>query len=494
MYKLDLGQGRKPDIHQIEGATFLLERFTGYLQYSTGVGKTITLILAILYALNNNMVSKIVIVCPKNAVISFLDDISDYTKVPHSYIDTIEGLGGFITGNIPVAIVSYNFIDKYVIETPNYRLGIVEYSLDKQLLKFFKKTDIMLIFDEFHTLKNPDTNVSKYWHIVRKLCTYVYGMTATGYKSSIYDLYQIIKFLDPSIFGTKKLFTEKYVNEVEIPIGKGRTYKEIRSLKNLDALKANIQDIAKVFRPVMNEKHLINTIPISDSTLALYLEYAKGYLSNTDKKLSTSAKMVGLQKTVDAEANKLAKMLELVNTYCPTKGILIYFEYKESLAIAEAYLKEHTSYKIFSIDGDTSMKIRKQHKDCFQKDPKNQIGLLMPAGNQSLNLQATNHLIIYNIPYSAGGFDQLKGRIVRYYSEYDVFYLHYLIVEDTIDTYRYERLQQQVSIVDAIFDCEELTVKLPTFDSVILKKLRKKLLWKTGTGKKVKVMPLGIDT
>ena len=119
--------------------------------------------------------------------------------------------------------------------------------------------------------------------------------------------------------------------------------------------------------------------------------------------------------------------------------------------------------------------------EWFNSKPENKAMILTAAGSQSVNLQSTNNMIAYNLPYTPGGFLQLLGRMIRLGSKYDEFFVYIPIVNDTSDVYKYEYLsssQEILAYIQGNHSLFEGTVE--SCNSFVLKELRKSLMWDKG--------------
>ena len=104
--------------------------------------------------------------------------------------------------------------------------------------------------------------------------------------------------------------------------------------------------------------------------------------------------------------------------------------------------------------------------------------LLTQAGTESINLQRSDTLILYDIPFSIKTILQLLGRITRIDSKYSAQYIHFIEASNTIDTYKRLLISIHGDIINKIFgEIETLPVELTLVDQKIQQKLRNKLLW-----------------
>jgi SNF2 family DNA or RNA helicase len=138
---------------------------------------------------------------------------------------------------------------------------------------------------------------------------------------------------------------------------------------------------------------------------------------------------------------------------------------------------------VYIIQGKTSEKGRKEISLEFRGDPKSKVVIISRAAGESLNLQATNEIILYDIPDGPGAYNQTIGRICRSFSKFEnegrSFYIHYVIVEDTLDVYKPILLSSKKQLEEDILHADTINLKgTGSFDAELLKKIRKDMLWK----------------
>ena len=93
---------------------------------------------------------------------------------------------------------------------------------------------------------------------------------------------------------------------------------------------------------------------------------------------------------------------------------------------------------------------------------------------------------MYNTPGSPGRANQIWGRISRFGSVFSKFYILYVICDETVDKYMPILLSSKKELEEAILHADYIDLKeeAKSFDSRVLKELRKELLWKTKKSKK----------
>ena len=110
---------------------------------------------------------------------------------------------------------------------------------------------------------------------------------------------------------------------------------------------------------------------------------------------------------------------------------------------------------------------------------KRDIVIITRAGCVSINLQAVNHIILYNVPFSQADAEQSIGRICRCNSTYAKKYVHILECDGTIDSYKRILFQQLSKLVNQMFDNQHPTLPtdLISEDDKLRKQLKISFLW-----------------
>ena len=165
------------------------------------------------------------------------------------------------------------------------------------------------------------------------------------------------------------------------------------------------------------------------------------------------------------------------------KGVIIYIEYLDVIATIAEDLKRE-GIECYIIQGSTKEKDRGKISNEFKKNPNSKVVLISQAAGESLNLNGTNEIILYDLPKGPGKFNQTIGRIARCFSKFEEenrsFYIHYVIVDETLDVYKPILLSAKKQLEEEILHSDTINLKeVGSFDAMLLKELRKELLWKT---------------
>lgn len=148
------------------------------------------------------------------------------------------------------------------------------------------------------------------------------------------------------------------------------------------------------------------------------------------------------------------KVFEIIQR---NESTLIYFEYTDSLEMAERILLEQQSMlgftKIYRLTGAEKEEYRaKIEANLGLKE----IILCSQAASQSRNLQRANNIIVYNCPFSIGRTIQTLGRICRCDSTYDHQNIYFISAANTIDTYKTSLFKNHTSLINSLLGIEAL--------------------------------------
>jgi len=467
--------------HQATGVKFLLARTHGFTNYSTGSGKSVMQILLACYLLNHKKVSKVIHVAPKSGCVSVLEDYEKHCTEQPTHIKTLDDLYNFLEkDSYSVGVVQYNLINKAIVYEPSPLKQTIVATMDQRLLDLFKDTRICVTFDEFHTLKNPQAQVTQNWEYLRKHINYCYGFTASTYMKNLYDIYHLCNFLDKTLFRTKTQFTKDFmrVRRKTLYLRSGRRHiNEIVGYKNLELLKSRLDNIMCVYQPKLNVVNHIEGTKLAD--MEDYAIVANGIVN--EEEVQHSARLPELQRVVNKDPNKIALFEQTISKLL-FQGVIVYCDMYDTVDIVTECLDNMNigiEYKV--INGKLSTKDRKGVKDWFTDDPSHKVLLITQAGGQSLNLQATNQMICYDLPFGVGKFIQIRGRICRQFSEHKEFHIHYLVTDRTIDEYKYSLITQVDEVFDKIFGLS-LAPKdslYTSFNAYIVDKLKQQFLWRS---------------
>lgn len=490
--------------HQRTGAQFLVCRKAALLCYSTGSGKSLIQIVAAMTHVKKDRVDKFIFFGTKNSVISMGNDFKNLTDQNFVSVNTVDELRAFAESDERFAMVPYSRFKLWIFprgcgkvkdSDPALRARITEV---EEIFRSMGRFGICL--DEFHTIKNPESQIRRSFDAFRHLFNYVYGATATAVMSSVYDFFHLMQFLDPGFAGGWIKFTEKFVELEEVTVrpylkngGRGlpKTRKVPVGFRNLDGLAQIARPLVQNYFPKADINFQTITTPLGKESWNLYETAAMGILGvdvedidldadidlgEDDGTKQHSVRLIDLQKTVNASHEKKSLLLQAV---CDNldRGVIVFVAFYETLDLLVDAL-DKAGIPNDSITGKRSSKDRESVMEWFTSDSTGKVLLITKAGGESLNLQATNLILFYDTPFGIGSFVQTMGRVVRLFSDHAQFDIFFLVAEDTVDQYKFELLASQKELITKMFQNRFAPEgRMESFDGRILRKLRHKFLW-----------------
>lgn len=225
----------------------------------------------------------------------------------------------------------------------------------------------------------------------------------------------------------------------------------------------------------------------------------KTYEEKAQETKQHSARLAEMQRYVDMSEEKRNLLMDLVlngrssdsDESLLDKGVIIYIEFIDVITqVAEDFKSKGINAAV--IQGSTKEKDRGSIAKDFKDNPNNKVILISNAAGESLNLNGSNELILYDTPKGWGKYLQILGRIARSFSKFEnegrSFYIHYVIVEDTLDAYKPILLSSKKQLEEDILHADTINLKgTGSFDGELLKKIRKEMLWKEKERRKNKI-------
>ena len=215
------------------------------------------------------------------------------------------------------------------------------------------------------------------------------------------------------------------------------------------------------------------------------------YKSKAAETRAHSARLVDMQRYVDMHPLKRKMLIDVLNSPASDCDLKIYQKgalvFTRLLEVADQLKKdiEEAGFTCYMITSAQNQKQRAKVVEDFKADPTNKIIIISEAGGESVSLQKTNEIIMYNVPRGPGKWTQTLGRVARMFSKYEGFNVHFITVEDSIDEYSQILLSAKKELEEEILSADTIPLKgEKSFNQMVLKKVRQGLLWRHGKSKK----------
>lgn len=481
-----------PRPKQVEAASFTTSRDEGLLSFATGTGKSYIAILTAIRLVKDQVVDKFIFVCTKSSYIEIRKDFEIHTNCEYVTLSNMSDLIGFLDGNeSSFALIEYNTFEKMALvpdpESENDRKMILSEERIQQIIDILDKRNIGINIDEIHKLKNPSARITTFFRSIRPYFKKCYGYTATPIMKELFDVYHIINFLKPHYFGTYWEFSKRYMIRHQREYQGRKVWVTLR-YKNLGSLNRRLKKVMLSHYPIRDVQFIPSIVKMHSDTFPDYQLAASGFFDKEGKEIEEAkghaARMCDVQTVVNADLNKWEALKKMVSQKkFKEHGFLVYCSYYDGVEVVESVLKS-AGIEYREISGRvTSKEKREERKEWFVEDSANKALILTRAGGESLNLQATPHIIFYDIPFGIGYFIQIMGRIVRDFSPFSKFFIYFMVIEDSIDQYKYQYINMHREDFDKVLRnefTEDMNTRFSGFNAYILDNLRRDLIWSKG--------------
>jgi hypothetical protein len=512
--------------HQKDAIAFQQVQPYSICAMATGTGKSVTTIGSELVNLKNNKLDKCIFVCTKGSIGEVVNDYNKFYSYTPEQINSTEKLKDFFEGNSKVAVTRYEWLKHFNPElmqqmTSQKRLG--------------------MWWDEAQRLKNGSrdrkqiegTQTHKMGKFLRQFCSAYHLVTATPIMTTLDDLWSLMHLVDPSVLKSYQQFSEEfyvrelaphpresrrrktcptcgcrleyvdgwdccqnpYCQSIQTPYGFVPFKKKVRSIwelieyQNLDVLSKLLQQNMFCFFPDQDINYIEHRFNLSSEVENLYYSIARDLIAKEDAGIPTpfATRMIELQYLVD-RSNEKKLQLHTLATKLKQKGFVLYISLYDTegtnsstttLEEVQKVLDEipELSYRTYS--GREVDEERDENKKWFQEDPANKCLIITEAGGASLNLQVTNEFVFYNLPAGFGKMSQALGRVVRLFSSFKSFNIHFLLAEHTVDVYKMVCFLMYEEIIRELMNNKLIKTSKPiNFNTQMKAEMRKDLLWR----------------
>ena len=445
---------------QHEAVNFLLDRGNALCAYEMGLGKThITMA-----ALEEAGAFPALVVCPNYLKWKWFDEISTWTDTPVTVVDGVK--------KKRLENQYEQFEDGYIVI--NYELVLQDW----EILKRFPFINITC--DEITRLKGYQSKTKR---VIKKLRTKSkWGMTGTPIGNRPDELYSIMDWISPDLFGKWRDFDAMYIER--------GYFKQVTSYRNLQYLAgvASKRMISKSQEEVSDELPEVVyediPLPFTKTQRKVYTEIASSLKDYLDVMVSTlmddeenDTELVTAMIRQRFSALRQATISPMLLEYSDTKyvnslesdfndlgpkipavlslieeathKIVVFSFYRGVVEYLSRVLSERGISHRLVEGGMGSEEVYKRAKE-FQTDPTIKVFLTTDAGEKGIDLQAARYLVNMDIPLSWEKFDQRAGRIKRIGSVHDTVFIYNLFVRDSFEERQLSSLRAKNRLADAI--------------------------------------------
>src|SRR3989441_1871846 len=448
--------------YQIDGMLHLAFTERALLGDDMGLGKTAQAVAACALLRELRGVARVLVVCPVSLKAEWEEQITKFTDLPLR----------FVQGTKPSRLACYETPAFFTIA--NYEQVIRDAADVNQRLR----PDVVIL-DEAQRIKNWNTQTAR--AIKRLESRYAFLLTGTPIENRIDEIYSIIDYIDPQVFGPLFRFNRTFyeLDERGRPVG----------YRNLDELQRRIRPLLLRRRKDQIESQLPERVdnnyfvPMSAAQLELYSEY-----ESRVARLLAVAKRRPLTRE---EQEKLLRWLACMRMLCDTAYILtpsnpecpkiheleavledldvrrarkaiVFSEWERMLELVRALAGEMNLGFAWHT-GSVPQAKRRDEIRRFKSDPGCRLFLSTDSGGLGLNLQVPSVVINLDLPWNPARFEQRIARAWRKHQTPSVHGVN-LISEGTIEHRMIGTLAAKQRLADGILDArgDLAEVRMPT--------------------------------
>jgi SNF2 family DNA or RNA helicase len=155
------------------------------------------------------------------------------------------------------------------------------------------------------------------------------------------------------------------------------------------------------------------------------------------------------------ETPKLDTTIDLIKEILdasPDNKVVLFSFFKDALQLIQQRVHDKELTYSVRFTGDMNALEKDKAKQTFATNKGCRLFLSSDAGGYGLDLPMANYLISFDLPWSAGAWDQRNARIVRLSTEFPEVTLISMLMDGSVEERQYDALTQKQSIGAAIMD------------------------------------------
>ena len=456
--------------YQQEGMLHLAFTGRALLADEMGLGKTVQAIAACELLRRTQGIRRVLVVSPASLKGEWEEQIAKFTNLPSRIIQG------------PRAQRLRQYDEPAFFNLANYE----QIRPDVEEINTTLAPDV-IILDEAQRIKNWQTKTAM--SVKRLSSPYAFVLTGTPVENRIDEIYSIVQFLNPQLFGPLFRFNRDFYQLDE----KGRAI----GYKNLDQLHAKLQSVMLRRRKEEVERQLPGRT-INTYFVAMHKEQVLRY-GEYESKAARIAAMARNRPLKKEEMERLQQYLACMRMLCDTPYILdqncrispklkelgnilqeimedgdhkiiIFSEWERMLQLVQGLAtKLELGYALHT--GKVAQPKRRDEIRRFKNDPECRLFLSTDSGATGLNLQVADVVINLDMPWNPAKLEQRIARAWRKHQKRPVQVIN-LVSEHSIEHRMLSLLDQKRSLAEGVVDGKgENEMSLPSGRAAFLERL-----------------------
>ena len=438
--------------YQMKGALHLAAKGRAILADEMGLGKTVQGIAAALLLKESVGISRTLVVVPASLKGEWEDQIRFFSDA------SFESLYGMRQTRLERYAKARSF---FLIA--NYEQVIRDW---KEINDIFKPD--LVILDEAQRIKNWKTKTAR--NIKGLVSPYAFVLTGTPLENRIDELYSLVDFVDPHLFGSLFRFNRRFYAfddegknegmcnldqlheattaillrrrksavEDELPGRMTKTYKTGLTPEQERRYSAHMKNVAELYQ-ISKRRPLT---PKEQEHLQIELGLMRMLCDTcyiTDQKIKDSPKL-----------DEFEKVLDDILTDDPMRKVIVFSEWTRMLdLLIERLEKRRVDYALHT--GQVPQKQRREEIRRFKEDPKCRVFLASESGGVGLNLQVASVVVNLDLPWNPAKLEQRIARAWRKNQKRDVLVVN-MVAAGTIEERMLQTLSFKQGLADFVLD------------------------------------------
>ncbi|MFA5262850.1 MAG: DEAD/DEAH box helicase [Opitutaceae bacterium] len=459
--------------YQREGMLHLAFTERALLADEMGLGKTIQAIAACALLKRMGKAQRVLIVTPASLKTEWEEQIRRFTALEHRlvYGGRLKRLGAYTREGAPFfTLVNYEQVIADALDI-NMRLQ-----------------PEIVVLDEAQRIKNWNTKTAQ--AVKRLRSRYAFVLTGTPIENRIDELYSLIDYLNPAIFGPLFRFNREFYSLDE----RGRP----SDYRNLALLQERLRPVMLRRRKLEIETELpersdhVRFLPLSPAQEQAY----QGFEAIVARLVHAARR----RPLTPAEQDKLMRTLAMMRMTCDTNYILdesdracpklgelekimeecrenpdvkviVFSEWERMLQLVRGVCQK-TGMGVAWHTGSVPQQRRRSEINRFKTDPQCRVFLSTDSGGVGLNLQNASVIVNCDLPWNPARLEQRIARAWRKNQKRAVTVIN-LVSEKTIEHRMLATIADKRGLADGVLDSvgDLSKIKLRTGRSALLARL-----------------------
>ena len=448
--------------YQQEGVLHLACNGRALLADEMGLGKTVQAVAAGAFLKELHDIRRVLVISPASLKGEWLEQIEKFTHLPATIVEghkrqrhnAYQSQCFFLLANYEQIRHDLHFINEEV------------------------RPDL-IVLDEAQRIKNWQTKTAAAIKSLRS--PYAFVLTGTPLENRIDEIYSIVEFLDPWLFGPLFRFNREFYELDE----RGRP----TGYKNLDELHRRLQAIMLRRRkqdvegelPDRTEKHYFTPLVAEQveqyeehsTRVARLMNIAKRRPLKKEEMDQLQMHLACMRMACDTpfildQASRVSPKLDELRRVIPDlmlgsdRKVIVFSEWERMLRLVADMLSE-LGFEYAWHTGSVSQKRRRREIKRFRDEPYCRFFLATDSAATGLNLQAASVVVNLDLPWNPAKLEQRIARAWRKHQTRSVSVL-YFIAENTIEHRMLDVLRMKSELADEVVDGAGRTtaMKLPS--------------------------------